>query len=96
MRTRAMAAASPRRATDRRARHRCARAVTRAHARPRGSTREAEMLEQHAAGADSPKRSRPTTARARIVGAPTYLRQPSVAPASTATRATPRGSTLAR
>ena len=44
--------------------------------------REAECLNSAPAGADSPKRSMPTTAPSR----PTYLYQPSVTPASTATR----------
>src|SRR6185436_14233866 len=53
-------------------------------------------LKSAAAGADSPKRSRPTTAPRGSSAAPTYLRQPSVAPASTATRGIPGGNTLAR
>ncbi|ENO90399.1 Permease protein PstA [Thauera linaloolentis 47Lol = DSM 12138] len=50
-----------------------------------------KSLNSSPAGADSPKRSMPTTSPSR----PTYLRQPSVTPASTATRGRPLGSTPA-
>src|SRR3569832_21854 len=50
-----------------------------------------KCLNKTPAGADSPKVSMPTTAPSR----PTYLRQKSVTPASTATRGTPLVSTLA-
>src|SRR5665213_1217722 len=55
-----------------------------------------KCLNSTPAGADSPNRSRPTTAACGSSSAPTYLRQPAPTPASTATRATPCGNTLAR
>jgi len=48
-----------------------------------------KCLNNTPAGADSPKRSSPTTA------AQPYFHQPSVTPASTATRGSPLGRTLA-
>src|SRR6185503_11472613 len=50
-----------------------------------------KCLKRSPAGADSPKRSMPTTAPS----SPTYLRQKSVTPASIATRGKPLGSTCA-
>ena len=54
---------------------------------------EAEVLEQHA-GRRRFAEAVDADHGASIVEAPTYLRQKSVTPASTATRGTPRGSTL--
>ena len=56
------------------------------------STVKPKCLNNSPAGADSPKRSMPTTSPS----SPTYLRQKSVTPASTATRGMPRGSTASR
>src|SRR5688500_2862998 len=55
-----------------------------------------KCLNSAPAGADSPKRSMPTTAPRGSSAAPTYLRQKSVTPASTATRGMRAGRTDAR
>src|SRR6185436_8189094 len=91
------------RAPDRDSAHRAVRpfaaigyATTRFTVATTFSTVKPKNLKSGAAGADSPKRSIPMIAARPSSVAPTYLCQPPVALASTATRGTPAVSTLAR